>query len=80
MSHFQTGSGPVCLADYRERSARLRQELVDVNASRDRILRALNDVERFIAAALAPEQPLLPIAGLERADPTPIAGAASTTL
>lgn len=58
----------VNLAIYREESERLRQALADVEAQRTRLLRAIRANESLIATAIAPDQPLLPIEGLQRLD------------
>lgn len=54
------------LAVYREESARLRRALAEVETQRVRLLRAIKANETLIATAIAPDQPLLPIEGLER--------------
>lgn len=55
----------VDLAGYRARSEQLRQELADVAAKHAQLVQRLHDTETFIAAALAHEQPPLPIDGLQ---------------
>lgn len=57
----------VSLDSYREESARLKGELAAVDAQRARLVRAIQENEALIASAIAPEQPLLPIEGVERA-------------
>lgn len=56
----------VNLAIYREESERLRRALAEVETQRARLLRAIRANETLIATAIAPDQPLLPIDGLER--------------
>jgi hypothetical protein len=63
----------VDLATYREQIGRLRTELAQVDAKRATLMRAIKAGEMVIATALAPEQPLLPIDGLQRS------GSRSTT-
>lgn len=57
---------PVDLLAYRAESERLRKQLAAVDEQRSRLLRAIRANETLIATALAPEQPLLPIEGLQR--------------
>lgn len=59
-------AAPVNLAMYREESERLKRQLAEVDSQRARVLRAIRANETLIATAIAPEQPLLPIEGLER--------------
>jgi predicted HTH transcriptional regulator len=54
------------LAAYRVESERLRSELAVTEANRRQLLRAIRANEALIATAIAPEQPLLPIEGLQR--------------
>lgn len=58
---------PVNLAQYREQHEQQRAELAAIEAKRKQLLQAIRATETLIAAGIAPEQPLLPIEGLQRA-------------